>query len=152
MHIFYLMLHLMFFLSLPVPSQSAVVTTTGNGNASCDALNFSVLSNVSNISYVIAPEILNQEIQGEIDEFKDLVSEELKNLKIAEEQEKKKQQEKIRKVAQEKALLLWHKKRKKKKLMLKLNVKDKNNKKSKLSRNVKKNYHLLINVNSIRKN
>ena len=105
------MLHLMFFLSLPVPSQSAVVTTTGTGNASGDALNISCSSNISNISNIIPPEILNREIQGESDEFKDLVSEELKNLEIAEEQEKKKEQEKLRMVAQEKALLLWCKKK-----------------------------------------
>ena len=117
----------MFFLSLPVPSQSDLVATTGTGNASCDALNISRSSNVFNISNIIPVEILKQEIQGESDEFKDLVSEELKNLLKAEEQEKKKEQEKLRIIAQEKALLLWHKKRKKKMLMLKLNVKDKNN-------------------------
>ena len=73
------MLHIMFFLSLPVPLESAVVTTTGTGNASGDTLNLSCSSNVSNISNLIPPEILNQEIQGENDYFKDLVSEELKN-------------------------------------------------------------------------
>ena len=55
----------MFFLSLPAPLQSAVVTTTGTGNASGDALSISHSSNVSNI---ILPEILKQEIQGESDE------------------------------------------------------------------------------------
>ena len=75
------MSHFMFFLSLPVPLQSAVVTTTGTeaGNASGDALNISCSSNSSNISNIIPPEILNQEIQGETDEFKDLVSDEPKN-------------------------------------------------------------------------
>ena len=107
------MLHLMFFLSLPVSLQSAVVTTTGTGNALRDILNISHSSNISNISNIIPLEILNQEIQGESDEFKDLVSQELKNLEIAEEQEKKKEQEKLRIVAQEKALLLWHKKKEK---------------------------------------
>ena len=76
----------MFFPSLPVASQSAVVTTTGTGNASGDALNISHSSNISNISNIILVEILKQEIQGESDEFKDLVSEELKNLEKAEEE------------------------------------------------------------------
>ena len=116
----------MFFLSLPVPSQSTVVTTTATGNASGGTLNLSCLSNISSISNLILPEILNQEIQGESDGFKDLVSEELKNIELAEEMEKK-EQEKMRMVAHEKAILLWHKKRKKKKLMLKLNIKGKNN-------------------------
>ena len=115
MHISHLMFPLMFFLSLPVPSQSAVVTTSGTGNASGDALNISHSSNFSNVSHIIPVEILNQEIQGETEEFKDLVSEELKNLEKAEEQEKKKEQEKLRIVAQEKALLLWHKKKEKEK-------------------------------------
>ena len=73
----------MFFLSLPVPSQSTVVTTTATGNASHDTLNLSHLSNVSNISNLIPLEILNQEIQGESDDFKDLVSEELKKFRIS---------------------------------------------------------------------
>ena len=105
----------MFFLSLPVPSQSDLVTTTGTGNASRDALNISCSSNISNISNIIPVEILKQEIQGESDEFKDLVSEELKNLEKAEEQEKKNEQEKLRIIAQEKALLLWCKKKGKRK-------------------------------------
>ena len=50
-----------------------------------NALNISHSSNISNISNFIPLEILNQEIQGESDEFKDLVSEELKNSEIAEE-------------------------------------------------------------------
>ena len=79
----------MFFLSLPVPSQSTVVTTAGTGNASGDTLNLSHSSNISNISILIPLEILNQEIQGESDDFKDLVSEELKTLELAEEMEKK---------------------------------------------------------------
>ena len=86
-------------------------TPSGNEHASHDAMNISHSSNVSNI---IPEDILNEEIQGETAEFKDLVSEEVKNLEKAEEQEKKKEQEKLRIVAQEKALLLWHKKGKRK--------------------------------------
>ena len=63
----------MWFLSLPVPSQSAVVTTTGkplDGRESSDVLNLSHSSNISNISNVILLEILNQEIDSASDEFK----------------------------------------------------------------------------------
>ena len=103
----------MFFPSLLVASQSAVVTTTGNGNASLDMvpgelLNISCTSNISNISHILPPE-LQGEIQDESDDFKDLVNEELKNLKLAEEMEKHKEQEKMRQVAAEKAKLLWRK-------------------------------------------
>ena len=84
----------MFFLSLPVPLQSAVITTTGTGNALGDTFNISHSSNVSNISNIILAEILNQEIQGESDDFNNLVSEELKNLEKAEEQEKKRKNRK----------------------------------------------------------
>ena len=118
------------FPSLPVASQSAVVTTTGTGNASLDVvpgelLNVSCTSKISNISHILPLE-LQGEIQDESDDFKDLVNEELKNLKLAEEMEKHKEQEKMRQVAAEKAKLLWHKKRKKKKLMLRLNIKNEN--------------------------
>ena len=64
----------MWFLSLPVPSQSTVVTTTGkplDGRESADVLNLSHSSNVSNISNLLPPEILNPEIQGASDEFKE---------------------------------------------------------------------------------
>ena len=104
----------MWFLSLPVPSQSAVVTTTGKpleGTESADVLNLSHSSNVSNISNLMPPEILNQEIDGASDAFKDMVNEELKNIELAEQMEKKKEQEKIRIAAHEKAVLLWHKKK-----------------------------------------
>ena len=74
-----------------------------------------------------SPEILNQKIQGERDAFKDLVSEELKNLELAEEMEKKERTAKNENGSLQKAILLWHNKRKKKKLMLKLNIRDKNN-------------------------
>ena len=77
----------MFFPSLPVASQLAVVTTTGTGNASLDVvpgevLNVSRTSNISNISHILPPE-LQGEIQDESDDFKDLVNEELKNLELA---------------------------------------------------------------------
>ena len=93
------------FPSLPVASQSVVVTTTGTGNASLDVvpgevLNVSHTSNISNISHILPPE-LQGEIQDESDDFKDLVNEELKNLELAEEMEKKKEQEKMRQVAAE---------------------------------------------------
>ena len=73
----------MFFPSLPVASQAAVVTTIGTGNASLDVvpgelLNVSRTSNISNISHILPPE-LQGEIQDESDDFKDLVNEELKN-------------------------------------------------------------------------
>ena len=114
----------MFFPSLPVASQSAVVTTTGTGNASLDVvpgelLNVSRKSNISNISHILPLE-LQGEIQDESDDFKDLVNEELKNLELAEEMEKHREWEKA------KAKLLWHKNRKKKRLMLRLNIKNKN--------------------------
>ena len=109
----------MFFPSLLVASQFAVVTTSGTGNASLDMvpgelLNISHTSNISNISHILPPE-LQGEIQDESDDFKDLVNEELKNLKLAEEMEKHKEQEKMRQVAAEKAKLLWHKKKEKEK-------------------------------------
>ena len=109
----------MFFPSLLVASQSAVVTTTGTGNASLDVvpgelLNISYTSNISNIFHILPPE-LQGEIQDESDDFKDLVNEELKNLKLAEEMEKRKEQEKMRQVAAEKAKLLWRKKKGKRK-------------------------------------
>ena len=111
----------MFFPSLLVESQSAVVTTTGTGNASLDVVpgellnishtsNISCTSNISNISHILPLE-LQGEIQDESDNFKDLVNEELKNLKLAEEMEKHKEQEKMRQVAAEKAKLLWRKKK-----------------------------------------
>ena len=109
----------MFFPSLLVASQSAVVTITGTGNASLDMvpgelLDVSCTSNISNISHILPPE-LQGEIQDESDNFKDLVNEELKNLKLAEEMEKHKEQEKVRQLAAEKAKLLWHKKKEKEK-------------------------------------
>ena len=105
----------MFFLSLPVPSQSDLVTTTGTGNASHDALNISPSTSVSNISNIIPVEILKQEIQGESDEFKDLVSDELENLEKAEEQEKKERTGKTENHSSRKVLLLWCKKKRKRK-------------------------------------
>ena len=109
----------MFFPSLPVASQLAVVTITGTGNASFDMvpgelLNISGTSNISNISHILPPE-LQGEIQDESDDFKDLVNEELKNLELAEEMEKHKEQEKMRQVADEKSKLLWCKKKEKEK-------------------------------------
>ena len=86
----------MFFPSLPVASQSSVVTTTGTGNASFDMvpgelLNVSHTSNISNISHILPPE-LQGEIQDESDDFKD--NEELKNSELAEEMEKHTEQKK----------------------------------------------------------
>ena len=109
----------MFFPSLLVASQSTAVTTTGTGNASLDVvpgelLNISCTSNISNISHILPLE-LQGEIQDESDNLKDLVNEELKDLKLAEEMEKHKEQEKMRQVAAEKAKLLWHKKKEKEK-------------------------------------
>ena len=88
----------MFFPSLPVASQSAVVTTTETGNASLDVvpgelLNVLCTSNISNISHILPLE-LHGEIQDESDDFKDLVNEELKNLKLAEEMENTKSRKK----------------------------------------------------------
>ena len=105
----------MFFPSLPVASQSAVVTITGTGNASLDMVPGEVLivshtSNISNISHILPLE-RQGEIQDESDYFKDLVNEELKNLELAEEMEKQKELEKMRQLAAEKAKLLWHKKK-----------------------------------------
>ena len=93
----------------------AVVTTTGKpleGRESADVLNLLHSSNISNISNVIPPEILNQEIEGASDEFKDMVNEELKNIELAEEMEKKERTGKIRMVVHDKVVLLRHKKRK----------------------------------------
>ena len=103
----------MFFPSLPVASQSSVVTTTGTGNASLDVvpgelLNVTHTPNIFNISHILPLE-LQGEIQDESDNFKDLVNEGLKNFKLAEEMEKHKEQEKMKQVAAEKAKLLWHK-------------------------------------------
>ena len=54
---------------------------------------------------------MNKELRGESDEFKDLVTEELKNIELAEQMEKKKEIERMRQVAKEEAAKLWHQKK-----------------------------------------
>ena len=54
---------------------------------------------------------MNKELSGESDEFKDLVTKELKNIELAEQMEKKKEIERMRQVAKEEASKLWHKKK-----------------------------------------
>ena len=86
-HNFLSTLNLISFPSLPVPSQSAVVTTSGKD--AIEALNISQTSNLSNISNLVPEDIMNKELRGESDEFKDLVTEELKNIELAEQMEKR---------------------------------------------------------------
>ena len=73
-------LDLILFPSLPVPSQSAVVTTSGKD--ATEALNLSQTSNLLNISNLVPDEILNKELARESEEFKDLVNRNLKTLNL----------------------------------------------------------------------
>ena len=66
---------------------------------------------ISNISNLVPLEILNKELSDDTDEFKDLVNEELKNMRMQEEIKKQKEREKVRVEAKEKALRIWHKKK-----------------------------------------
>ena len=54
---------------------------------------------------------MNKEFSGESDEFKDLVTEELKNIELAKQMEKKKEIKRMRQVAKEEAAKLWHQKK-----------------------------------------
>ena len=103
-----------FSVSLPVPSQSGVVTTFGHKATGevkpSEALNLSCSSNKSNISNLVPSEILNKELYDDTDGFKDLVNEKLKNMQLQEEIKKQKECEKVRVKAKEKALRIWHKK------------------------------------------
>ena len=68
-------LYLISFPSIPVPSQLAVVTTSGN--EVMEALNLSHTSNVSNISSVLSEELMSKELSRDTTEFKELVTKEL---------------------------------------------------------------------------
>lgn len=84
-----------------MPSQLAVITTSGN--EATEALNLSHASNISNISNTESEEIMSKELSGDTSEFKELVTEELKQIEIAEQKEKQWELEKMRLVAREKA-------------------------------------------------
>ena len=68
-------LYLISFPSIPVPSQLAVVTTSGN--EATEALNLSHASNISNISNILSEELMSKELCGDTAEFKEPVTEEL---------------------------------------------------------------------------
>ena len=51
---------------------------------------------------------MSKELSGDTSEFKELVTEELKQIEIAEQKEKQWELEKMRLVAREKAAKLWH--------------------------------------------